>query len=291
MPNEVDNTKPSIPDPTDPEANKVTDADIEAAIKEVDVNPAPEVSEEKEPSESPADKDEPKSEELTTQQRLDELKSQFDQQQKNYEELRSKATRDWQAKAELEKQHEELQGSFEKAIQKVNEVADANYDPEQWMEDLKSQGPKKIDERIEQRLAEKEAQRNKATKEAKAITDALEFEVQFLRRMVDQESYPGFAALENKMDAIASQPDCPVNKSAPISTVLDSLYKLAVESSSGDAVKEAIETGKKEAEKQIAKEANTSLADGGKGTVGAPINLWKVPLEKLREHLPKADRD
>lgn len=295
MPNihDDDNATPPIPDPKDPESNKVSDADIDAAIKgtQEPAKPATDASDDADPLKATNKGKEPAEPEKDAQQRLDELQSQYDQVQKSYDELRSKSTRDWQAAAELKKSHEDLENSFKKAVEKVGKLADASFDPEQFAEKFKTQGPKALDEYFDDKLAIGNSQRNKEVSELKNNNASLTYEVEFLRRAHDSKKYPGFIELEDKMNEIASAEDSPVNKNAPIGKVLDSLYKLATESSSGEAVKKALETGKNKAEEQLAKESKTTLAAGGKGTVGAPVDLWKIPLDKLKEKLPKAERD
>ena len=161
------------------------------------------------------------------------------------------------------------------------------------MEDLQTKGPAALEEHlgIDARIKDATKEYQESIAEMKKANATQKYELEFMKRSTDSEHYPDFAKLEDKMVEIAKDPHCAVDKTAPIEQQLDAYYRLAVDSSSGKAVKEAHAQGKRDAEKQLAKEAKTNIAGSGKGTGGNPVDLYNVPLEQLEKLLPKADRD
>ena len=301
----VDNDTPSPLkniDPHSSEADKISDADIEAAIHgkteeefEAEKKPAPESApEDADPLKEPANKSgEPEPSGFNEQKGYDALQAELEQQKKNYDELRRKSTQDWQSAAELRKAHEELQSSFKTAINKLNETAVKKVDPAQFMEELQTEGPSAISKHFDVDAkvydALKPLQDNNTELNKKVASQ--EYTIEFLKRVADAEHYPDFAKMESKMAEVAADPQNGVNTQAEIGEQLDSYYRLAIDSSSGKAVDAAREDGKRAAEKQLAKEAKTGLAGSGKGTSGSPVDLYDVPLERLEAMLPKAERD
>lgn len=226
--------------------------------------------------------------EFDAQKSHTETKAALDKIQKSYDELRSKATRDWQSAAEQKKQYEQLQNSMEQMVDKFNAMGRDNVDPEQFMEDLRSQGPKALDEYIKSHVDPIKKSNEKAIEDKKRTENIRDYEIQFLRRSVDTEKYPGFAGLEDKMNEEASKPDCPINLQGPIGGVLDGLYKLVKDSSSDNAVKKAKAQGAEEERKRLAKEAKTAVAGSGRSQSSSQVpDLFNMPLEKLRALLPK----
>lgn len=298
------NTSPQVPDPNSPEVDKISDADLEAAIHgktveelEAEKKSAPDSAskDNTDPLKDPADKDgaDPKSDESNEQKDLTALQEELEQQKKNYAELRKKSTQDWQASAEAKKAHDELQKSFKVAIDKLNEVSTKKVDPAQFMEELQTDGLAAIEKHfnIKDKVDGALQATNDIITDLKKTVSTQSYDIEFMRRVNDGKNHPNFAELEPKMAEIAADPHCPVDRSAPIGQQLDAYYSLAVKSSSGEAVKKAHEQGKRDAEKQLAKEAKTGIASSGKGTSGEPVDLYTVPLEQLEKMLPKADRD
>ena len=291
--------------PNDPDVDKISDADIEAAIHGKDApdvdpdpakSPAPDSASggDVDPLKDPTDNSDGKKPlESNEQQDYDALKTELEQKTKSYDELRKKSTQDWQAAAELKKTHDEMQESLELAINKLNETAIKKVDPAQFMEDLQTKGPAALDEHldIKGKIDAARKEDRDSIMALKKTAASQNYELAFMKRVYDTKNYPDFAELEDKMTEIAADPHCPVDKHAPVEQQLDSYYRLAVDSSSGEAVKKAREEGKLDAEKQLAKEAATNIGGSGKGTGGTPVDLHSIPLDRLEKLLPKADRD
>lgn len=227
-------------------------------------------------------------EEFDAQKSIQKLEDELSQSNKNYDELRRKATQDWQSAAEQKRQYEQMQKSMESMVDKLNSLNREKVDPEQFMEDLKSQGPKALDNYIKSYVDPLKEKNEKATEARKKADNIRNYEIQFLRRSVNTEKYPGFANMEDKMNELAAKPDCPVNLQGDIGEVLDALYKLSKDSSSDNAVKKALDKGAEQERKRLAKEAKTGVAGSGRSRSSSEVpDLYNMPLEKLRAMLPK----
>lgn len=261
----------------------------EATLKASDAPP----TKEPDKKEVPADKSgKPEDGSLKETTSLDSLQDKYNQLDKNNAELRKTWTQDRQRFAELRKQNDELNDTVKNMVSEFGKLSRKKVDPTQFMEKLKTQGPSALDEYFGSELKAERANYDKNVTELQDNLRVMEFKLEYVTRATNSKEYPDFVALEPKMNEIASAPDCPVDRNAPMGDRLDALYKLAVESSSGDAVKLAREQGKKAGEAQLAKEANSSVAGSGKSYGGGPvIDPHTMDLEKLRKVIGVADRD
>lgn len=292
MPNEVDKQEvPSLEDIQKELAGQDEKPDVKAEDEQS--SEADDALNTENESKTTANEDPGISEEFDAKTSLQAIQSELEQTKKNYDELRSKSTRDWQAAAEQKRQFEQLQTSVEQLVERLNDQAIEHVDPEQFMEDLRSQGPKALDKYINPKIDALKQKSDKVSKDKEQQEWIRDYETQFLRRAVNQVKYPGFAELEDKMNEIAGSPNCPVNLNQEVGVVLDSLYKLAKESSSENAVKKARDKGAEEERKRLAKESKTTIAgSGAKKSSSAAPDLYNLPLEELRKMLPKnPDRD
>lgn len=228
--------------------------------------------------------------EFNAQTKIQELQKQLEQNQKNYDELRSKSTKDWQSSAERDRQFEALQASMGKLVEKFNQSAIEKEDPEQFMENLKTQGPKYLDKYITRHTDALKAKHEEDKQEGAKETSVLRYENAFMKISRDTKQYPGFEGLESKMNEIAASPDCPVNLQQPIPIVLKALYKLASTSSTDENLRKAKNLGAEQERIRLAKEAQTSVVGSGKSKSNSAVpNLYTMPLDKLRDSLPKSD--
>lgn len=262
---------------------------VEAELKASDAHPT------KEPvkNEDPTDKTgKPEDGSLKESTSLDSLQDKYNQLDKSNSELRKTWTQDRQRFSELRKQNEELNSAVKNMVSEFGKMSRKKVDPTQFMEKLKTQGPSALDEYFGSELKAERADYDKNVTELQDNLKVMEFKLEYVTRASNAKDYPDFAALEPKMNEIANAPNCPVDRNAPMSDRLDALYKLAVESSSGDAVKLAREQGKKAGETQLAKEANSSVAGSGKSYGGGPvIDPHTMDLERLRKVIGVAERE
>lgn len=215
-------------------------------------------------------------------------KSQFEKIDKNYSELRREFTRRTQHDSDLQKKFDNLVEMFSKATEKP-------INPEQFIRDLQTQGPKALEPHFQSWLKPiKETYDKQLSDKDNAIFE-LSRDIELERRAHDVTNYPDFNKLRPIMTQIAEDENCPVNFAQAPGAILDALYKLARDRSAEQAVILAKEQGKKEAELQLAKESNSTIAKGGKSG-GSAIPDWsKMSAEKMREVVANlhgiADRD
>lgn len=216
--------------------------------------------------------------------------------QRSYEELRKEFTRRTQYEAELQKKLSAIEESNKNLAESLAKATEEPFNPEQFMETFKSQGPKALEPYLDKRLKSLVEKYDKTidTLQSERIQDRTRIEV--LIRRADEANFPDFERLENAMRDLAASENCPVDLNRPIPEVLDTLYKLVREQHSGEAVIAAEQLGKSKAEAQLAKEAATAVAGGGKpsGTVtpGDMKNMKLDDLEKLVIQMHGiADRD
>jgi hypothetical protein len=123
---------------------------------------------------------------------------------------------------------------------------------------------------------------NKALQERDTQINALNVKFAVMTRKADTENYPDFAKLMPVMNEIAGAENCPVDWNQDVDVIYDTLYKLARDLKAEESVKQAHALGRKEADAQAAKEANTAVAAGGKtNTTGLdPRNMSAADLKK-----------
>jgi hypothetical protein len=224
------------------------------------------------------------------QKNYDAMVSKYDALNKSYSEIRKEFTRRTQHESELQKKMDSL-------FKMMSDATETPIDPEQFIRDLQSQGPKALEPHFKKWVEPIQTEYSKAIEERDSKILKLETMSELERRRRDSESYPDFSKLESVMQEIVDSDDCPVNWNLGVGECYDLLYKLAKDRSAEEAVKIAREEGKKDAEKRLAKEANTAVAGGGKSP-GATEPNWdelRNDPKKLREVVAQlygvADRD
>jgi hypothetical protein len=226
---------------------------------------------------------------FNAQTSYESLQSELAKQTKAYNEIRKEFTRRTQHESELQKKLDQVYDTLAKATE-------TPIDPEQFIRDLRTQGPKAFEPHFSKWVEPMKAEHNKQIEERDARALKLETNFELLRRRTDAESYPDFKQLEPIMAEIAESDNCPVNWNLGVSECYDLLYKLAKDRSAEKAVKIAHQAGKQEAEKELVKEAKTAVTGGGK-TAGTTVpNLDnEKDISKLRELVIQlhgvADRD
>ena len=215
--------------------------------------------------------------------------------QKSYEELRKEFTRRTQHEAEMVKKLQAIEEYNQRLAEQLAKVAEKPFDIEQFKRDWETRGPKALDDYLGNKLKAIESKYSKQLQDEQLARTQLNAQMEVYARRGDEQNYPDFEKLEQKMADIYNDENCPIDKSKPISYVLDALYKLAREQNSSEAVKMAEDMGRKKAEAQLAKESKTTVAGGGKTQGGIPSDLSTMEFKKLEEVVTNmvgiADRD
>lgn len=206
----------------------------------------------------------------------DSLVKQLETVNKSYGELRREFTRRTQYESELKKQIESLSHAFAQATEE--EVS-----PEDFIKALQTQGIKALNPLKDKWTKDLQTSYETALQERDGQLLNLRTQFEIMRRQQDVTNYPDFAKLQETMQQLAESENCPVDWNQDPAVVLDTLYKLARAVSAETAVKQAKQLGRQEAEAQLAKEAATSVATGGKS--GATSNPKEIKdIKKLREY-------
>jgi len=206
----------------------------------------------------------------------DALIEKYDAITKNYGELRKEFTRRTQYESELQKKIDALTST-------INKATEEPINPEQFFKDLQTQGPKAFEPLWAKRETALRDEFSKVLEQEQTQRVTMEYKMGKILRRMDNANYPDFAELEPVMAELASDESVPLDMSRTPDEVLDTLYKLAKNLNADNAVKKAREVGRQEAESQAAKEANASVAAGGKtGSVTNPADIKDI--NKLRQY-------
>lgn len=222
-----------------------------------------------------------------------DLQAEVDKWKRSHQEARTKmaamgAEKNLTAKelGEVKKQLSELAAAFAKATE-------TPYDPEQFIETLKSQGPEFINKLIadhlkKQQSASEEKYTSLATEQKK-----LSVKIAYKDRVADAENYPNFKEMEPTMDkvfktAVQNYLDGKSDfdpRSLDSDELMDQLYAIAKLQHSQDALKKAEAHGREQAEAGLAREAETSVAAGGKHVGSKIVDPTSLPPKEHRQWL------
>lgn len=201
---------------------------------------------------------------------------------KSYRELQKHATHSSMKAAELEKKLDQVLTHLAKA-------SEVEIDPQQFVRDVNERGHLPIVELIKKEV---DSVRTALEKKSGELSEAqelkisqLEAELYIERMKADAKNFPGFAELQEQFGDILDDPNNGIREDLPVLEQLKALYNIAKTRSAEQAVALAKEEGKKDAEKQLAKEAAAHTAGGGK-TPGTTEPDWdNMPLDKHRKLL------
>jgi len=230
---------------------------------------------------------------------LTRLTAEYETLQKRYKDAERKITELGQDRSHISKSFESLTGQIADLQQKL---AAATKKPlpskEQFIADLQAKGIEALMPYINEPVNEVKThyERQLEERDEKMLKMELAFEKADMAR--DVANYPGFSELWPEMQKLARSESTPVNFDLGVRQSLDALYKLARADHSGDAILEAEKEAKAKAEANLAKEAKSTVAGGGKKGSATHISeeeLRKMPVDKLREVVAQmhsvADRD
>lgn len=190
----------------------------------------------------------------------------------------------------LEKRQDEILKALAKATGQDPD------DPAKFAEDLNARGYKAIEERIANLLADKEKATNARFEEMQYAMRAKDVSGAVKEAVLDTKSYPGFEALIPTMMAQledlreeykVAQLDGNKNVVDPDACdpyeVVNYLYKQSKLKHSEQAILKAKELGAKQKEEELAREASTAVAGGGKITAQRAKDLSGMSTEDMEK--------
>lgn len=205
---------------------------------------------------------------------------------KSYNELRQKLQLQGREKNEAKARFDTL----EKTLKQLSEgmaplLHKETYNPDQFMEDLRSQGPQFLQNLIKKEREALLAETDSKVQGLSATVTQLQTERAVERRMADGEGYPDFKTLEPDMVKIYESNRALFDgQYESLEDKIDALYNAAKLQRSPDALKQAEALGKKTAETELAREAHAAGAGGGKAGVVTTPSLKGATAAQLKEH-------
>lgn len=200
-------------------------------------------------------------------------KERYEATERNFNELRRKLQLQGTEKNEYKKKFDSLEATLKQLSESMGSLMHKEtYDPDQFMEELRAQGPKFLTDFLQKEREKLLAETNTKVDSLSSTVTELRTERSIERRRSDSTNYPDFKKLEQDMANLYlansalfdSQYEDQEEK-------LDALYNAAKLQRSPDALKQAEALGRKKSEEELAREAHASGAGGGKaGAVSAP---------------------
>lgn len=211
-----------------------------------------------------------------------ELQDRYGKLDASYKEIRRAYTQSTQKSAQFEKQLSQITEMLAKATE-------TPIDPQQFIRDVQTHGHKPILDLIqrEQDKARKglEDKYGKSLDETKSYAATLEAKLLKSEMRADVENFPGFRELEPVMADLLEDPALPISPDLSIQEQMVALYKLAKVRSADNAIRQAHADGAAAKEKELAKEAGTTVAGGGKAPGVTQIDWDKLSPEEHRKKL------
>lgn len=222
--------------------------------------------------------------------KVSDLQLLLDRQSKSYNELRGKLVTQGSEKNRFAEELKEMKAQMTQIASVLAKATEAPYDGDQFMEELRAQGPQAIEKHIKGVL-EKQAQ-SYESKLSSLSTNmrrmTTEFHVKECRS--DSKNYPDFQQMESTMAEVMNQ--LRENHKAGLTgnpddvdprELVDFLYNEAKLRHSQDALKAAEAHGAAKAASELAKEASTAVVSGGKSTKPVPQDLASMSSSELAE--------
>lgn len=215
--------------------------------------------------------------------------------EKRFRDMEAKFTRTRQQELAEKRANEALQKQIADMSQAIQQLTKKPYSPADFIRDLQQKGPEAVIPLIQEEKAKIAEELRKEIAEVRGVLDEERTLRSLAERRSDSENYPDFRELEPVMKEILDEQGPKFNLNRAPGELMDELYKLAKERKADEALKDAEQFGRKNAERQLAKEAKANVAGGGKTAGSAMPDISKMSTGKLREHLASlgavADRD
>ena len=215
--------------------------------------------------------------------------------EKNYAELRRKLVSQGTERNQFQGQVEALTNQVKQLGEALAKATETPYDPDQWMNTLKTQGPKAIEAEFQRLMQSKDQAYNEKISGMESKLRARDVKAEVTERQGNAKDFPNFKELEPEMMKIMEglredfkagvlqvDPD-----TVDVPELIDHLYTLARAKHIPDALKAAEEAGKAQATQELAREAQSGVAGGGKHTSTQAPNLDKMSIEEERAYWVK----
>lgn len=224
------------------------------------------------------------------QKRYLETQDLYAKQLKSFNELRGKLVTQGTEKNKFADELKGMKTQMQQIAEALAKATATPYDPDQFMEELRTQGPKAIENHLKGTI-DKQAQAYEA--KIQAISGQMRkmntsFAVKECR--ADSKNYPDFQKMEGTMAEVMTElrenfkagligdPD-----QVEPEELVGYLYNEAKLRHSQDAIKAAEAHGAAKATAELAKEASTAVAGGGRSAKLVPTDPNKMTSDQLAE--------
>ena len=205
---------------------------------------------------------------------------------KSYTEMRKWTTRVAQENSAMRQQLDTLKNQQTQILEALNKATERPHDPDQFMEELRTQGPNyfkslfsKEKEALEQSFVTQLQERDQVIRK-------LEIDSAIKDRRADPKTYPDFQKLEAEMKDTFLEGNLPFDpNNLSTDELIDSLYNLVTLRHSQEAINAAEQLGRSKAEAELARESATTVAGGGKhvGTAVPDFSKMSSSDPKFRQ--------
>lgn len=205
---------------------------------------------------------------------------------KNYQELRSWTTRVSQENAAMRKQMEAATAQIKQMADLITKATEKPYDPDQFMEEFRAKGPEFLKNQLETAWKSKEETYLSQIESVRAEVTGLQIANTVNAMKADTTTYPDFAKLEGDMQKLLDSGVIPQSEiqSKPVSELLVQLYQMAKLQHSQEAIKAAEANGRKAAEAELAREARSGIAGGGRVTGQVTPDINKMTAKQMKQN-------
>lgn len=221
----------------------------------------------------------------------------------NYRLLRKKLVEQGTEKNSFKKKLDAVEAQLKQFGETFAKAVKEPYNPDKFMEELRAKGPAVFEDTIKQMQDQiqakyegeltnlrSEIQADRAERQAEKTVTYVE------KARSDAKNYPGFKDLEPTMvqmlndmredfqaGVLEVDPD-----TVDRSELVDYLYKQSKLKHSEQAIVKAKELGKAEATQELAREASTAVAGGGKGSLPKSVDINAMTAAQYKEYARKA---
>jgi hypothetical protein len=216
----------------------------------------------------------------------------FEQLERSYKEatrkLSTQGAEKNQYRAQLDGMNKQLQ-DVHKALQAMSKKP---FEFGQFLEDLQARGPQALFDSIQEPLTAELSKFKTENEQLAAQVQSIQIERAVEIARANSKKYPDFDKYEAEMTEAFLNGSLPMDtsKMSP-AEIVDKLYSLVRLNHSEDHFKAAEQLGKIKKEKELAREAQASVAGGGKPITPAIKNPNDMTAAELRAKLGVADRD
>lgn len=194
--------------------------------------------------------------------------------EKNYNELRRKMNEQGTERNQYKRQMESLQQQQAQILETLQKATQRPYNPDEFMESLRTQGPEFLKEHINAPITELKAAHEAYRAEIEDKYRSLEVRHEIQDRKINTDKYPDFSKLESEMTKAFNEGGLPFDTGpeVPVGQLLDSLYNYVKLQHSQDAFKAAEHIGRQKEKAELTREAQTGVAGGGKSAGTSVVN-------------------